>query len=46
MARDKKARDGIRLVLCTRPGETIIAPGPPRAVLHRALDAVAAQPDD
>lgn len=46
MARDKKARDGIRLVLCTQPGETIIAPAPPRAVLHRALDTVAAQPDD
>lgn len=46
MARDKKARDGIRLVLCTRPGETMIAAAPPRAVLARALDAIAAPPSD
>ena len=41
MARDKKARDGIRLVLCARPGQTSITAAPPRAVLDRALDAVA-----
>ncbi len=40
MARDKKARDGIRLVLCTRPGETVITAAPPRDVLDRAMDAV------
>jgi 3-dehydroquinate synthase len=44
MARDKKARDGVRLVLCTRPGVTTITHAPSRAVLDAALDAVSAPP--
>jgi len=38
MARDKKVRDGIRLVLCDRPGHAHVVDAPPRDVLERALD--------
>lgn len=41
MARDKKARDGIRLVLCPRPGSARLVDAPPRPVLERALDDLA-----
>ena len=37
MARDKKARDGLRLVLCERPGTASVVPAPDRTVLSRAL---------
>ena len=40
MARDKKARDGIRMVLCERPGEARIVAAPERSVLGAALAAV------
>jgi 3-dehydroquinate synthase len=37
MERDKKARDGIRLVLCRRPGVARVVPAPERPVLQTAL---------
>jgi len=37
MARDKKVRDGVRMVLCDRPGSARLVDAPPRAVLERAL---------
>ncbi|HSK98215.1 MAG TPA: 3-dehydroquinate synthase [Euzebyales bacterium] len=37
MARDKKVRDGVRMVLCDRPGSTHLVDAPPRPVLERAL---------
>lgn len=40
MARDKKARDGVRMVLCARPGEASIVPAPDRSLLEEALAAV------
>ncbi len=38
MARDKKVRDGIRLVLSDRPGHAHVVDAPPRDVLERALE--------
>lgn len=40
MARDKKVRGGIRLVLCDRPGSARLVDAPARAVLERALAQV------
>jgi 3-dehydroquinate synthase len=40
MARDKKVRDGLRLVLCAAPGDARVVSAPVRAVLERALAAV------
>ncbi|HEX6256837.1 MAG TPA: 3-dehydroquinate synthase [Euzebyales bacterium] len=40
MARDKKVRDGLRLVLCERPGVARVVDAPPRPVLERALASV------
>jgi 3-dehydroquinate synthase len=40
MARDKKVRDGLRLVLCERPGVARLVAAPPRSVLERVLAAV------
>jgi 3-dehydroquinate synthase len=37
MARDKKVRAGIRMVLCDRPGSAHLVDAPSRAVLERAL---------
>lgn len=37
MARDKKARNGIRMVLCDRPGSARVVDAPPRQVLELAL---------
>jgi 3-dehydroquinate synthase len=37
MARDKKVRDGIRMVLCDRPGSAHLVAAPPQPVLERAL---------
>lgn len=37
MARDKKARDGVRLVLSDRPGSAALVTAPDRVVLERAL---------
>jgi 3-dehydroquinate synthase len=37
MARDKKARDGIRMVLSDRPGSARVVDAPPHHVLERAL---------
>ena len=38
MARDKKVRDGLRLVLCERPGSARVVDAPARDVLADALD--------
>jgi 3-dehydroquinate synthase len=38
MARDKKVRDGIRMVLCDRPGSAHLVDAPPQPVLERALE--------
>jgi 3-dehydroquinate synthase len=40
MARDKKVRDGLRLVLCERPGRARVVRAPDHPVLERALAAV------
>lgn len=40
MARDKKARDGLRLVLCDRPGSAQLVAAPGRQLLERALATV------
>jgi 3-dehydroquinate synthase len=40
MARDKKVRDGIRLVLSDRPGRARVVAAPPRHVLERALEQI------
>ena len=40
MARDKKVRDGLHLVLCERAGSASVVAAPDRAVLERALAAV------
>jgi 3-dehydroquinate synthase len=37
MARDKKVREGLRLVLCDRPGHARVVDAPPRDVLEQAL---------
>ncbi len=37
MARDKKVRDGLQLVLCTRPGEADVVAAPARRLLTTAL---------
>jgi 3-dehydroquinate synthase len=37
MARDKKARNGLRLVLCERPGHARVVDAPPRPLLEQAL---------
>jgi 3-dehydroquinate synthase len=37
MARDKKVRGGVRLVICDRPGSARLVDAPPRPVLERAL---------
>jgi 3-dehydroquinate synthetase len=38
MARDKKVRDGIRMVLSDRPGSARVVDAPPRKVLEYALE--------
>ncbi len=38
MARDKKARDGLRLVLCAAPGAASVVAAPSRQVLTTALE--------
>ena len=40
MWRDKKVRDGLRLVLCERPGRARVVPAPDRALLEQALATV------
>ena len=40
MWRDKKVRDGLRLVLCERPGQARVAAAPDRALLEQALATV------
>ncbi|CAN5880385.1 3-dehydroquinate synthase [soil metagenome] len=40
MARDKKVRDGLRLVLCERPGAARLVAAPDRSTLERALAAL------
>lgn len=37
MARDKKVRDGLRMVLCERPGSAMVVDTPDRELLQRAL---------
>jgi 3-dehydroquinate synthase len=43
MARDKKVRDGLRLVLCERPGVARIVDAPPRPLLEQVLTSVQRQ---
>jgi 3-dehydroquinate synthase len=40
MARDKKVRDGVRLVLCERAGSARVVDAPPRPLLERVLASV------
>lgn len=44
MARDKKARDGIRLVLCAQPGLARLVDAPPRTLLAQALHELSSEP--
>jgi 3-dehydroquinate synthetase len=38
MGRDKKVRDGVRMVLSDRPGSARLVDAPPRPLLERALE--------
>ena len=42
LARDKKARNGVRFVLCRTPGDAVLADPPPRDVVDEALRSLAA----
>jgi 3-dehydroquinate synthase len=42
LRRDKKARDGVRFVLCRRPGEAFVVDEPPRHDVEQALGSLAA----
>jgi 3-dehydroquinate synthase len=37
MSRDKKAKGGVRFVLCTRPGHAVVVDPPPRSVVDAVL---------
>ncbi|MGH3616275.1 MAG: 3-dehydroquinate synthase [Pseudonocardia sp.] len=41
MARDKKARAGVRFVLCPRPGSVAIVDPPDRTIVNEVLDTLA-----
>jgi 3-dehydroquinate synthase len=41
LARDKKARDGVRFVLCTKPGEALVVDPPERRIVDEILRSLA-----